>query len=197
MKKSNPNPLCDFYFKKSKKWAAELQLLRPLVLSCGLKEELKWGCPCYTLEGNNIVLIHEFKEYFALLFFKGALLKDAEGALVQQTQNVQSARQMRFSHIDEVNEWARVIDAYIKEAIAVEQSGMKVSLKPTTEYTIPEEFQEKLDSMPKLQEAFDALTPGRKRGYLLHFAAPKQSKTRSARVEKYIPQILKGKGLND
>lgn len=191
------NPKVDFYFTKSKKWSAELQLLRPLPLACGLTEELKWGSPCYTHEGRNIVLIHEFKEYFALLFFKGALLKDPEGVLVQQSQQVQAARQMRFSHKDEIKEWSTVIKAYIKEAIAVEKAGLKVTLKPTEAYAIPEEFQEKLNSLPKLKKAFESLTPGRQRGYLLFFAAAKQSKTREARIEKCIPRIMEGKGLND
>jgi uncharacterized protein YdeI (YjbR/CyaY-like superfamily) len=191
------NPKVDFYFSKAKNWHKELELLRTIVLDCGLEEELKWGCPCYTFQKKNIVLIHVFKEYCALLFFKGALLKDAKGILIQQTENVQAARQARFSNATEIIKKGPVLKTYIFEAIAVEEAGLKVELKKTAEYTIPEEFQDKLNEDPTLKKAFKALTPGRQRGYILHFSAPKQTKTRESRIEKSIPQILNGKGLND
>jgi len=190
------NPKVDFYFSKAK-WQKELEQLRTIVLDCGLTEELKWGCPCYMFEKANIVLIHVFKEYCALLFFKGALLHDANGILVQQTENVQSARQVRFTNVREIVKLKTVLKAYIYEAIEVEKAGLKVPLKKTTEYSIPEEFQKKLGKHPALKKAFYALTPGRQRAYLLHFSAPKQSKTRESRVEKSMQQILNGKGLND
>ncbi len=186
----------DFYFTKAK-WQKELEQLRMIVLDCGLTEELKWGVPCYMFGDNNIVLIHVFKEYCALLFFKGALLHDAQDILVQQTKNVQSARQIRFTNVYEIAKLKRVLKAYIYEAIEVEKAGLKVDLKKTASYPIPEEFQKKLDNSATLKKAFYALTPGRQRAYLLHFAAAKQSTTRQARVEKYMPQIIKGKGLND
>ena len=194
---NNMNPKVDFYFNKAKKWQEEIEQLRTIALNCGLTEELKWGCPCYTFEKANIVLIHVFKEYCALLFFKGALLNDAHGILIQQTENVQSARQARFTNVVEMVEQAPVLKAYIYEAIEVEKAGLKVELKKTSEFTIPAEFQTKLDHIPALKIAFDALTPGRQRGYLFCFSQPKQSKTREQRVEKYIPQILDGKGLDD
>lgn len=194
---SRENPKVDFYFDKAKKWQEEVRKLRTIVLGCGLDEELKWGCPCYTHQGNNIVLIHDFKEYCALLFFKGALLKDAKGILVQQTKNVQSARQMRFASIGEIKKLAPIVKAYIDEAIDVEKSGLKVEFKKTKELAMPEEFKGRLDAMPELKKAFTALTPGRQRAYLLHFSSAKQSKTREARVEKNIPRILKGIGLDD
>jgi len=210
MTKSGMNPSVDFYFSKAKNWQEELEQLRMIVLDCGLTEELKWGCPCYTypsgsssraggkaFQQTNIVLIHVFKEYCALLFFKGALIKDTRGILVQQTKNVQAARQIRFTHVREIVKMERVLKAYIYEAIEVEKAGLKVVLKKTTAFTMPEEFQKKLDKIPALKKAFNALTPGRQRGYMLHFSAPKQSKTREARVEKHMPQILNGKGLND
>jgi len=190
------NPKVDFYFSKEK-WQKEIRKLRTIVLDCGLTEELKWGVPCYTFENRNIVLIHVFKEYCALLFFKGALLHDANGILVQQTENVQSARQIRFTNISEIVKMEATVKAYIYEAIEVEKAGLKVNLKKSTEYIIPEEFQIKLDKEPALKTAFEALTPGRQRAYILHFSAPKQSKTREARVEKYKQQILNGMGLND
>ncbi|QNR84765.1 YdeI/OmpD-associated family protein [Pedobacter riviphilus] len=193
----NTNPKVDFYFNKAKKWQEAVILLRTIALDCGLTEELKWGCPCYTFDGNNIVLIHDFKEYCAFLFFKGALLKDNEGILIQQTENVQSARQIRFTTALQIIEMKAILRAYIFEAIEVEKAGLKVDLKKTAEYTIPAEFQSKLDHIPDLKTAFEALTPGRQRGYLLYFSAAKQSKTRAARVEKFIPQILNGKGLDD
>jgi uncharacterized protein YdeI (YjbR/CyaY-like superfamily) len=167
------------------------------VLSCPLTEELRWGKPCYTFQGGNIVLIHAFKEYCALLFFKGALLKDAKGILIQQTQNTQAARQIRFTSVREIVEREPIVKAYICEAVKVEKAGLKVKYKRTSEFAMPEEFQAKLDEIPALKTAFYALTPGRQRAYLLYFSAAKQSKTREARVEKYRPQILKGKGLDD
>ena len=191
------NPKVDFYFEKAGTWQEEIRKLRTIVLDCGLVEELKWGCPCYTFEKTNIVLIHVFKEYCALLFFKGALLQDPEGILIQQTKNVQVPRQMRFTSGREITRMKSIIKAYIFEAIEVEKSGLKPKLKRTTEYSIPEEFQKKLDKTPALKTAFKSLTPGRQRGYLLYFSAPKQSKTRASRVEKSIKQILEGRGLSD
>jgi uncharacterized protein YdeI (YjbR/CyaY-like superfamily) len=191
------NPKVDFFFDKAKKWQEEFETLRMIVLNCGLSEELKWGVPCYTFEKSNIVLMHGFKEYCALLFFKGALLKDARGVLIQQTKNVQAARQIRFSNVREIVKLRPTLKAYIHEAIDVEKAGLKVSLKKTTEFKVPEEFQNKLDEFPALKTAFDALTPGRQRAYLLYFSAPKQSRTREARIEKSMQQILNGKGLND
>ena len=191
------NPKVDFYFNKATKWQQEAEKLRMIVLDCSLNEELKWGCPCYTFQNNNIVLIHVFKEYCALLFFKGALLKDTNGILIQQTKNVQSARQIRFTNVKEIVKLEPVIKAYIYEAIEVEKAGLKVTLKKTEEYIIPEEFKKKLDKNAALKKAFEALTPGRQRAYIFHFSQPKQSKTREARVEKHIPQILNGKGLTD
>src|ERR1039458_7138555 len=184
------NPKVDWYFNNAKKWQEEIEKLREIVLDCQLTEELKWGCPCYTFKDNNIVLIHVFKEYCALLFFKGALLNDAEGILIQQTKNVQSGRQMRFTNLQEIEEQEQIIKAYIYEAIEVEKAGLKVELKKTSEYTIPEEFQKKLDKNKALKTAFEALTPGRQRGYLFYFSQAKQSKTREARIEKCMPQIL-------
>jgi uncharacterized protein YdeI (YjbR/CyaY-like superfamily) len=195
------NPKVDFYFKG--KWLEELEQLRVIVLDCGLSEELKWGCPCYTFpvpaskQKGNIVLIHVFKEYCALLFFKGALLNDANSILIQQTENVQAARQIRFTSVQEIVELEPILKTYIYEAIELEKAGLKVPLKKTAEFTMPDEFQQKLDEVPVLQTAFFQLTPGRQRAYLLHFSAPKQSKTREARIEKCMPQILDGKGLND
>ena len=191
------NPNADFYFSKAKKWQEEIKKLRTIVLDCHLTEELKWGVPCYTFEKSNIVLIHVFKEYCALLFFKGALLKDPNGILIQQTANVQAARQIRFTNVREIVKMEPILKAYIFEAVEVEEAGLKVDLKKNTELIFPEEFQHKLDKIPALKTAFDALTPGRQRGYNLYFSQPKQSKTRASRVEKYIQQILEGKGLND
>lgn len=191
------NPKVDFYFSKAEKWQKEMEQLRMIALDCGLTEELKWGAPCYTFEKRNIVLIHGFKEYCALLFFKGALLKDPKGILIQQTENVQAARQIRFTNVREIVEKAPILKAYIYEAIEVEKAGLKVSFKKSTEYSIPEEFQKQLDENPALKTAFEALTPGRQRAYLLHFSQPKQAKTRASRVEKCMPQILDGKGLTD
>jgi uncharacterized protein YdeI (YjbR/CyaY-like superfamily) len=191
------NPKVDWFFTKTSKWQEEYSALRMLVLDCGLTEELKWGCPCYTVEKSNIVLIHGFKDYCALLFMQGALLKDENGILIQQTENVQSARQIRFANMEELLKNKSTIKAYIKEAIAIDKAGLKVELKKTTEFKMPEEFQMVLDEMPELKIAFQALTPGRQRGYLLFFSAPKQVKTREARIEKSIQQILEGKGLDD
>ena len=191
------NPKVDFYFNKAQKWQEEIERLRMIVLECGLPEELKWGCPCYSFQKSNIVLIHVFKEYCALLFFKGALLPDPHGVLVQQTENVQSARQVRFTSMLEIVEREAIVKSLIYEAIEVEKAGLKVELTKTTEFKMPEEFQSKLDKIPALKTAFEALTPGRQRGYLLHFSAPKQSKTRESRVEKCMRKILNGKGLND
>jgi uncharacterized protein YdeI (YjbR/CyaY-like superfamily) len=171
--------------------------LRKIILDCGLTEELKWGHPCYTFQKSNIVLIHGFKEYCALLFFKGALLKDANGILVQQTENVQAGRQIRFTNVREIVEMEPILKTYISEAIEVEKAGLEVDYKKTSEFKIPEEFQKKLDEIPALKTAFDALTPGRQRGYILYFSGAKQSKTRESRVEKCMRQILNGKGLND
>jgi uncharacterized protein YdeI (YjbR/CyaY-like superfamily) len=191
------NPKADFYFSKTEKWEKEVEQLRKIVLDCGLTEELKWGVPCYTFQESNIVLIHVFKEYCALLFFKGALLNDANGILIQQTKDVQAARQIRFTNVQEIVKMRSILKAYIYEAIEVEKAGLEVKFKKVTEFTMPEEFQNKLDKHPALKTAFDALTPGRQRGYLLYFAAAKQSKTRESRVEKYVQQILNGKGLDD
>jgi uncharacterized protein YdeI (YjbR/CyaY-like superfamily) len=191
------NPKADFYFNKNQKFQDEILKLRTIVLDCGLTEELKWGCPCYRFQDNNIVLIHVFKEYCALLFFKGALLSNTHGILIQQTENVQAARQIRFTNMLQIVEQEAIIKAHIFEAIEVEKAGLKVDLKKTTEFEVAEEFQVKLDTIPALKTAFEALTPGRQRAYLMHFSAPKQSKTREARVEKYMPRILNGKGLND
>ena len=191
------NPKVDFYFSKAEKWQEELEQLRMIVLDCGLTEELKWGCPCYTFQNTNIVLIHGFKEYCAVLFFKGALLNDPNGILIQQTKNVQSARQIRFTNVQEIVKLERILKAYIYEAIEVEKAGLKVKLKKTSEYKIPEEFQMKLNKSSALKKAFEALTPGRQRAYIFYFSQPKQSKTRESRVEKSIEQILNGKGLDD
>jgi len=191
------NPKVDFYFNKAKKWGEEYELLRMLMLDMGLTETLKWGVPCYMFEKSNIVLIHGFKDYCALLFFKGSLLKDPKGILIQQTKNVQAARQIRLTSINEIAKKERTIKAYVKEAIAIEKAGLKVPLKKATEFNIPEEFQKKLDKSAAIKKAFYALTPGRQRGYLLYFSQAKLSKTRQSRIEKYMPQILKGKGLED
>ena len=191
------NPKVDGFLRGAKRWREEFEKLRTVCLDCGLTEELKWGKPCYSYQENNIVLIHGFKDYCALLFFKGALLKDPKGILVQQTENVQAARQIRFTNVREITEGEPVLKAYIKEAIAVEKAGLEVSYKKSSEFIIPEEFQNRLDESPALKTAFHALTPGRQRGYLLYFSGAKQSKTREARVEKCVQQILKGKGLND
>ncbi|MBI3134435.1 MAG: YdeI/OmpD-associated family protein [Bacteroidetes bacterium] len=191
------NPKVDWYFTKNKKWQTEIETLRTIILDCGLTEELKWGVPCYTLNKGNIVLIHVFKEYCALLFHKGVLLKDSKGILIQQTPNVQVARQIRFTNVKEIVKLTPTLTAYIKEAMEVEKAGLKAPLKKTTEFTMPEEFQTKLAKNAALKKAFYTLTPGRQRGYLLYFSSAKQTATRESRIEKYIPQILKGKGLDD
>jgi len=191
------NPKVDFFFNKAGKWQEEVEKLRMIILACGLTEELKWGCPCYTFNKSNIVLIHVFKEYCALLFFKGALLSDPHNILIQQTEHVQSPRQARFTNVREIVEMQSIIKATIFEAIEVEKAGLKVTLKKTEDFAVPSEFQSKLDHIPALKTAFEALTPGRQRGYLYYFSQPKQSKTREARVEKYMPQIMNGKGLDD
>jgi uncharacterized protein YdeI (YjbR/CyaY-like superfamily) len=191
------NPKVDFFFKKAGKWQQEYEQLRIIVLSCGLTEELKWGVPCYTFQNSNVVLIHGFKEYCALLFHKGVLLKDSSKVLVQQTENVQAARQMRFTNAKEIVKMKKLIKAYIQEAIAMEKAGFKVELKKTNEFKMPQEFQHTLNEWPELKTAFEKLTPGRQRGYLLYFSSPKQGKTREARIEKCAQKILNGKGLDD
>lgn len=191
------NPKVDFYFSESKNWQSALEELRKIALECQLTEELKWGSPCYTYHKENIVLIHEFKEYCAFLFFKGVLLNDTHGILIRQTKNTQATRQIRFTSLQEIIEMKTILKTYIYEAIEVEKAGLQVNFKKTTEFPIAEEFQKKLEEIPALKTAFEALTQGRQRGYLLHFSAPKQSKTRESRVEKCMEQILDGKGLND
>ena len=191
------NPKVDFFFAKESKWQKEYEKLRMIILDCGLDEELKWGQPCYTWQERNVVLIHGFKDYCAILFPKGALLNDANGILIQQTENVQSARQVRFTGAKEITALTSVLKSYIYEAIEVERAGLKVKMKKTTEFKMPEEFRHKLEKNRALKKAFEALTPGRQRGYLLHFSQPKLAQTRESRIEKCMPQILKGKGLND
>lgn len=191
------NPKIDFFFEKAEKWREAFQKLRKIVLACELTEELRWGKPCYAFQGSNVVLIHGFKDYCALLFMKGALLKDPKRILVQQTENVQAARQIRFAGLREIVALAPVLKAYVKEAIELEKSGAEVEYKKTSEFKMPEEFRNKLKENRALKTAFEALTPGRQRGYLLYFSSAKQSKTREARVEKCAPRILKGKGMDD
>lgn len=191
------NTKVDGYIRKNDRWGLELTALREIVLECDLKEEIKWRSPCYTAEGGNIAIMQVFNDYCALMFPKGVLLKDPAGALIQLTKNTQAARQLRFTSVDEVVEMENVIKAYLKEAVAVEKAGLKVPFKSTDEFDMPDEFRERLDEMPELQAAFDGLTPGRQRGYLLYFSGAKRSATRAARVEKHIPRILTGKGLND
>lgn len=190
------NPKVDEFISKAKKWQEEYRALRKIVLDCELTEEFKWMHPCYTLNNKNIVLIHGFKEYCALLFHKGALLQDTNGILIQQTENVQAARQIRFTNVQEIVEKEAIIKDYVSESIAVEKAGLEVALKKDTE-TIPDELQHKFEEEPALKTAFEALTPGRQRAYILYFSQPKQSKTRVSRIEKYTQQILNGKGLND
>ena len=194
---NNMNPKVDWFFAKDTKWQKEYEKLRTIILDCGLMEELKWGCPCYTFENTNIVLIHGFKEYCALLFFKGALLNDPNGILIQQTKNVQSARQIRFTDVKEIAKMEKVVKAYVYEAIEVERAGLKVKLKKTADFKVPEEFQKKLNKSAALKKAFESLTPGRQRAYIFYFSQAKLSRTREERVEKNIPKILKGKGLDD
>ncbi len=191
------NSKVNWFFEKDSPWKESYAQLRGIVLACGLTEELKWGCPCYTVDGKNVVLIHGFKHYCALLFHRGALLKDADGILIQQTENVQSARQIRFAGVHEIAGRKRALKAYIREAVEVERSGAKVALKKTSEFEMPEEFALKLKAMPALKRAFQALTPGRQRGYLFYFSSAKQSTTRAERVERNVPRILEGKGLED
>lgn len=191
------NPKVDWYFEKAGKWQQETELLREIVLQSGLSEELKWGCPCYVQNKKNIVLIHVFKEYCALLFFKGALMKKHPNLLIQQTENVQAARQIRFTSLNEITNQQKAILECVQEAIEVENSGAKVVLKKTTEFAMPEEFERKLEEFPALKKAFEALTPGRQRAYLLHFGQAKQATTREARIEKAMEAIFLGKGLND
>lgn len=191
------NPNVDFYFDKAGKWENEIRALRKTILSCQLQEELKWGTPCYTIDGRNIVLIHIFKEYCAVLFFKGVALQDAQKLLIQQTENVQTARQMRFTSLSEIKKTTTALKVYIFEAIEVEKSGVKMPLKKTKEFPMAEEFKSALNKSAKLKKAFEALTPGRQRAYLLHFSSAKQSATRLARIEKYVPKILAGKGIDD
>lgn len=191
------NPKVDAYLRRAKTWREEFEKLRLTILECGLTEELKWGVPCYTFEKTNIVLIHGFKEYCALLFFKGALLKDREGILIRQTATVQAARQIRFTNVREIVKMKPILKAYVYEAIEIEKAGLKVAFKKTSEFKMPEEFQNKLNKLPALKTAFYSLTPGRQRAYILYFSQAKQSKTRESRVEKCMPQILNGKGLND
>lgn len=191
------NPKVDWFFDKPTQWQAEYEQLRAITLDCGLTEELKWGCPCYSFKGSNIVLIHGFKEYCALLFMKGVLLKDNKKILIQQTENVQAARQIRFTSAKQIAKMKATIKAYIKEALGVEKVGLKVEMKKSAEFKMPEEFKNALKEMPELKAAFLKLTPGRQRGYLLHFSSAKQSKTREARIEKCVEQILDGKGLDD
>ncbi|MEH7377028.1 YdeI/OmpD-associated family protein [Neobacillus drentensis] len=197
MTNSRMNPKVDEFLSKAKQWKEEYEKLRNIVLDCELTEEFKWMHPCYTFEEKNIVLIHGFKEYCALLFHKGALLEDAHGILIQQTENVQAARQIRFTNVQEIVEMESILKAYIYEAIEVEKAGLEVNFKKNTEFIIPEELQNKFDEIPALKTAFEALTPGRQRAYILYFSQAKQSKTRESRVEKYMQQILNGKGLND
>ncbi len=191
------NPKIDAFISKAKKWQEEMDKLRMIVLDCQLTEELKWGNPCYSYQRSNILIIIGFKEYCALLFFKGALLNDANGILIKPGDNSQAGRQIRFTNMQEIVKMEPVLKSYIYEAIEVEKAGLKVVVKKTSEYSIPEEFQKKLDAIPALKTAFDALTPGRQRAYIFYFSVPKQSKTRESRIEKYLPHILQGKGLND
>ncbi|WP_375143128.1 YdeI family protein [Paenibacillus sp. D2_2] len=195
--RNETNPKVDVFIGKSKKWKEHYEKLRDIVLDCELTEEFKWMHPCYTFDNKNIVIIHGFKEYCALLFHKGALLQDPHGILIQQTENVQAARQIRFTNVQEIIEMESILKEYIHAAIEVEKSGLKIEFKKETEYDIADEFQNKLDENPALKTAFEALTPGRQKAYLMFFSAPKQSKTRESRVEKCVPQILDGKGLND
>ena len=194
---SRKNPKVDVFLSKTKMWTEEFDKLRKIVLECGLNEELRWGQPCYTFQKKNIVLIHGFKEYCALLFFKGALLKDTDGILIRQTKNVQAARQIRFTSVQEISKLKSILKKYIYEAVEVEKAGLKVKMKKTSDFKIPEEFQNKLNKISSLKTAFNALTPGRQRAYIFYFSQAKQSKTREVRVEKYLQQILKGKGLDD
>lgn len=191
------NPKVDFFFNKAEKWQDELIQLRMFMQDCGLTEDAKWGVPCYSLNKKNICLIHAFKDYFAVLFMKGVLMKDAENILIQQTENVQSARQIRFTSLEQLIEMEAVLKAYVFEAIEIEKAGLKVAFKKTAEFNMPEEFAQKLAESERLKQRFESLTPGRQRAYLLHFSQAKQSKTRVARIEKYLDKIMDGKGLDD
>ncbi|MFF2888539.1 YdeI family protein [Paenibacillus sp. NPDC057967] len=197
MTTSKLNAKVDGFLRKAKSWKEEFEALREIVLDCDLTEDFKWMHPCYTFEDKNVVIIHGFKEYCALLFHKGSLLKDPHGILIQQTENVQAARQIRFTNVQQIEDMQLMIKEYIYEAIEVEKAGLQVEFKKTTEYTVPEELDNKFVEIPELKEAFEALTPGRQRAYLFYFSGAKQSKTREARIEKYLPQILDGKGLDD
>ena len=191
------NPKVDAFLAKTEKWRAEFEQLRAIVRDCQLTEAFKWGVPCYTFEGKNIVLIHGFKAYCALLFFKGALLKDPDGILVQQTENVQASRQIRFTGLGEIVEMESTLKAYIQEAVEIEKAGREVAFKQPAEFAVPDELAAKFDESPALKAAFEALTPGRQRAYLLYFSQARQSKTRVSRIEKYVPRIMDGKGIND
>lgn len=191
------NPKVDQFLEKAEKWKDEFTKLREILLECPLAEELKWGVPCYTYQNSNVVLIHGFKEYCAVLFIKGALLKDPLGILITQTQNVQAGRQIRFTGVQDIEAMESALKSYVDEAVEIEKSGLHVDFKKSTDFTIPEELQNKFNEIPSLKAAFEALTPGRQRAYILHFSEPKQSKTRESRIEKFIPAILQGKGLND
>ncbi|MED3628123.1 YdeI family protein [Bacillus subtilis] len=197
MTNSRTNPKVDEFLSKAKKWKEEFEKLRTIILDCELTEDFKWMHPCYTYNNKNVVLIHGFKEYCALLFHKGALLQDAHGILIQQTENVQAARQIRFTNVQEINELENILKAYIHEAIEVEKAGLEVEVNKNIELNIPEELQKKFDEIPALKIAFEALTPGRQRAYTLYFSQAKQSKTRESRVGKYVQKILDGKGLKD
>ena len=197
MSNNNMNPKVDGFINREEKWKLEYEKLRSIILDCQLTEELKWGVPCYTFQSSNIVLMHGFKDYCAILFIKGSLLRDTHSILIQQTENVQAGRQIRFRSIQEVTERESIIKEYIHEAIEVEKSGLEVNFKKSNEFNIPEEFQSMLYANSSLKTAFEALTPGRQRAYILYFSAPKQSKTRESRIEKYLEQILSGKGLDD
>lgn len=197
MTRGETNPKVDEFLRRAEKWPDEIAKLRAIFLACGLTEELKWGQPCYAFQGHNIAIVGEFKDYCSLLFVKGALLKDPHGILIRQTENVQAARQLRFTSVQQIVDVEPFLKAYIEEAIEVEKAGLKVPRKETSAFAMPEEFKSKLDEAPILKAAFEALTPGRQRAYLLYFASAKQAKTREARVEKYMPHILAGKGLDD
>lgn len=191
------NPKVDEFFARGKRWHDEFNNLRRIVLDCQLTEELKWGQPCYSLDGKNVLIIHGFKAYCAILFIKGALMKDAKGLLIRQTENVQASRQIRFTNSQEIQAMEKTLKAYIQEAIRIERAGLKVEMKRTSDFVMAEEFRKELDENAALKSAFDALSPGRQRAYLYYFSQPKQSKTREARVDKCLPRILDGMGLDD
>ncbi len=197
MPESRTNPKVDAFLIEADAWRAEFEELRAILLGCDLTEELKWGVPCYTYQNKNVALIHGFKDYCAILFVKGALLSDPRGLMIQQTENVQAARQIRFTGVSQIEAVKDILKAYILEAIEAEKSGRTVDFRKNDEFPVPDELREKFDEVPGLKAAFEALTPGRQRAYILHFSKPKQSRTRAAQVEKYVPQILNGKGLYD